>query len=116
MKFYTQWRKPDRQFEKVDPVSVVETSGYIPSEIQIMDMLAAGRQLGEIRRERYDFGPGEDVPADYSDPTRSYGFDMADASAMGREARARIKASAAEAAAQAKLAESSVSKDDGDKV
>lgn len=69
---------------------LVEKSGYIPAEEQIGAMLRAGERLGEFRREAYDFGDKEDIPDDYVDPTRSPGFDLADASALQRDIAARI--------------------------
>lgn len=117
-KFYTAYERPDPQLEPGGGESIVETAGYVPAEVQIMDMMAAGRRLGEYRRERYDFGAGEKVPEDYYDPTRSPAFDLADASALhASSAAAILGAHAAAKAAQAKVEqpEPKVSGDDGGK-
>lgn len=63
---------------------VTETAGYIPKNLQIRQMMLAGENLKEIRDELYDFKPGEDVPEDYIDPTRSPNFDWADADMLLR--------------------------------
>lgn len=70
---------------------MVETGGYIPPEVQIEEMIFAGRRLGEYRKENYDFGADEEIPDDYVDPTRSPGFDMADASAIKSDLKTRLQ-------------------------
>lgn len=64
--------------ETNDGELIVETAGYIPAEIKITSMIDAGRRLLETRLA-YEFDPDQEVPDDYSDPTRNPGFDMADA-------------------------------------
>lgn len=50
---------------------IVEKEGYIPADIQIKNMIDAGVRLGEYRREAYDYGADDEVPADAID-TRSF--------------------------------------------
>lgn len=72
---------------------LVESQGYIPAEVQIEQLISAGKRLGEYRDEMYDFGADEEVPDDFSDPTRSSNFDLADASRLDRQAGEGIKES-----------------------
>lgn len=116
MKIYSVYDKPPFIKEKGGGVSEVETAGYIPAEVQIQDMLNAGRRLGEYRRERYDFGSDEEIPKDYYDPTRSPGFDMADASQLQQSVAARLRERAAQAAVLQEKPEQDVSGADGGKV
>lgn len=84
--------------------SLVETSGYIPANIQIEDMINAGIRLNQSRAEKYDFDSLEADDGEFIDPTRSLGFDMADASRINREVNARLRKQV-EAAEAAKKAE-----------
>lgn len=66
--------------EKNSGKSIVESAGYIPAQKRIENMILAGQRLVDSRKEQYDFD-GE-VDEDYTDPSRSPNFDMADASMM----------------------------------
>ena len=80
MKFYDQFsNKPPADEETNSGESLVEAAGYIPAEVQIMEMIQAGERLGEYRKERYDF---ESIEKDDGtvDPTRRLDYDLADAS------------------------------------
>jgi len=68
----------------MDAMSKVETAGYIPADKQIESFIVAGRRLDQARKEMYDFGPDEEVPDDFIDPTRNGSFDLADAAQLGR--------------------------------
>lgn len=81
--------------------SITETAGYIPAKVQIEQLIAAGARLGEYRKENYDFGPGEEVPDDYNDPTREANFDLADASRLARVTEQNLNAAAAAASQKA---------------
>lgn len=80
MKFHTNYEPPEVDFEKNSGEKKVEKAGYMPAEVQIFQMIQAGQRLGEARKEMFDFAPGQEVDEDVFDPTRSPGFDMADAS------------------------------------
>ena len=71
MDFFTKYKRPAPVLEHPDPVSKVETQGYIPADVQIMRMIDAGRRLDNFRRENFDFGSEEEVEDDFIDPTRS---------------------------------------------
>nr|QJB19761.1 MAG: hypothetical protein [Microvirus sp.] len=77
---------------------IVEKAGYIPAKDQIETMINAGQRLADARA--YEFGPDDDVPDDYYDPTRNPGFDLSDATIMANQADQRLED--AKAAAKAK--------------
>lgn len=87
---------PPAEHEYNDGQSIVETQGYIPAQVQIESMIAAGMRLDTARKEAYDFGSAEEVDPDFEDPTRTVGFDMADASILGSLAKKRLDTAAAE--------------------
>ena len=70
MDFFTKYKRPAPVLEHPDPVSKVETQGYIPADVQIMRMIDAGRRLDNFR-ENFDFGSEEEVEDDFIDPTRT---------------------------------------------
>lgn len=105
MEFYTQWNRPPvKELEMNDGETITEVQGYIPAKKQIENLLTAGARLSAYRRELYDFGPGDEVPEGFEDPTRSPNFDMADASALGEAVERRLRA-------QAKAAKEAVAKE-----
>nr|QJB20350.1 MAG: hypothetical protein [Microvirus sp.] len=56
---------------------VTEVGSYIPAKEQIESFLVGGMALEASRKSRYDFEDA--IDEDFEDPTRSKGFDMADA-------------------------------------
>ena len=96
MDFFGKHRRPKLDEGKMDDVSKVETAGYIPADVQIEMFIQAGRRLDQARKEQFDFGPEEEVPEDFIDPTRKSGFDMADASLLSQEVRSNLERSARE--------------------
>lgn len=101
---YDQFFRPPVEQEMNDGICDVETAGYIPANVQIEQMIAAGERLGTYRKELYDV----DVPVDDLDldPTRTPNFDMADASKIQQSIKGRLaeqKAAAAETAKQAAI-------------
>ena len=94
MDFFGKHRRPKLEEGKMDDVSKVETAGYIPADVQIEMFIQAGRRLDQARKEQFDFGPEEEVPADFIDPTRSGGFDLADATQLGRSTAAALESQA----------------------
>ena len=78
--FYTKSVRPERCKEVNAGPPLVERSGYVPAKVRIENMMLAGQRLVESRNVRYDFDG--DVDEYFDDPTRSPGFDMADASQM----------------------------------
>ena len=84
MDFFGKHRRPTLDEGVMDPVSKTESAGYIPADVQINMFIEAGRRLDKARIEAYDFGPNEEVPEDFIDPTRSGDFDLADASRLGK--------------------------------
>ena len=87
---FTKWKRPKPDKEINSGEQVTETAGYIPADIQIEDMLAAGMRLGEYRREMYDFDANEEVPEDFMDPTRSPGVDVVDVQNAALAVNSRI--------------------------
>jgi len=57
---------------------ITETAGYRPAQIRIEEMIMAGQRLDLGRAAQFDFS-NIDPDDDFYDPTRSKGFDMADA-------------------------------------
>lgn len=65
-------------------VSVTEQTGWLPVSRQVERLLRAGERLQTWRQNAYEFEDGVEIPTDYVDPTRSPGFDMADASELSQ--------------------------------
>jgi len=92
MSYYTKDKRPEKKLEINNGDAIVETAGYRSAEVQISEMLNAGQRLVDYRKQRYEFGGDEVVPADYQDPTRRPGFDMADASMLDKAVKESLKA------------------------
>jgi len=92
MPYYTKDKRPEKKPEINLDDPIVETAGYRSAEVQISEMLMAGQRLVDYRKQRYEFGGDEVVPADYHDPTRRPGFDMADASMLDKAVKESLKA------------------------
>lgn len=69
-------------------VSELDTSGYIPFERRMEELFTSGQSLVEARSEQYDFNVTFDNEGNpvltpeqeaFVDPTRTPGYDMADA-------------------------------------
>jgi len=90
MKIMTKAKYVPYKGEKNDDKKITETAGYIPKNIQIENMMIAGYNLGMARKERYDFGSMAEVDEKFSDPTRRWSYDPAEASRDAREANARL--------------------------
>ena len=87
---YSHFKRPKDVKEINSGEQITECSGYIPADVQIQDMIAAGMRLGEYRREMYDFAADEEVPEDYMDVTRSPGVDVVDVERAGIAVNAKI--------------------------
>ena len=87
---YSHFRRTKDVKEINSGEQITETAGYIPADVQIQDMIAAGMRLGEYRREMYDFAADEEVPEDYMDVTRSPGVDVVDVERAGIAVNAKI--------------------------
>lgn len=96
-------REPEGRVFDFEP-SVTEQAGWLPVSKQVERLLVAGENLADFRRAVYDFSGEKEVPVDFVDPTRSPGFDLADASEVHDAAMERLKAQAQ--AAKAAAAES----------
>jgi len=97
MKLFTHWRRPPSHPEVMDPLTITESAGYVPSKVQIENLIEAGRRLVAYRKEQYDFPNNEDVDDSYEDPTRGPGYDLADASRTAQVVAERLRAQAAAA-------------------
>nr|QJB21690.1 MAG: hypothetical protein [Microvirus sp.] len=84
-------RKPGKGEENTGPV-LVERAGYISPQKQVENLILAGKRLQAFRMENseYDFQPGQVVDEDFTDPTRSTGFDLADAAVLAMGASKRL--------------------------
>lgn len=103
MEFRTKYNAPPIQGEEPGGGKrITESAGYIPAEVQIEEMLLAGKRLGEYRKERYDFAEGEEIPDDFIDPTRAPGFDLAEGSQLEMTMKERFKRLKAEMAERKK--------------
>ena len=87
---YSHFKRPKDVKEINSGEQITETAGYIPADVQIQDMIAAGMRLGEYRREMYDFDDNEEVPEDFMDPTRIPGVDVVDVERAGIAVNAKI--------------------------
>lgn len=86
---YTRDKAP-RDIEPGGGKSIVETSGYVPADVRIKELLMAGVRLADYRAERYDWPQGSIVDEDkLVDPTRRPGYDMADAAQAALAIKAR---------------------------
>ena len=90
MDFFGKYKRPKLDEGKMDPFRT-ESAGYIPAEAQIELFIQAGRKLDQARKEQYDFSADEEVPDDFIDPTRSGGFDLADATQLGIAVNQKIE-------------------------
>jgi len=77
---------------KVDPVTKVER-GYIPLDVRVNDMLAAGRRLVDEKRARFD-SLEQNVPVEELrlDPLREPGVDILDVARIAERQVVKIKA------------------------
>ena len=81
VKVYTWYNAPPEEHEQNDGKSITEQS-FVPAHIQIAQMMRSGELLDQYRKGLYDFTEEEDDDMEWSDPTRSPNFDLADASAI----------------------------------
>lgn len=85
--------KPD--YEVGGGEKLVDASGYVSAEEQILNMLNAGMRLDESRKEMYDtdedFGDDSDFDSVGFDPTRLPGVDPADISQLDRSLGYRMR-------------------------
>lgn len=94
MQIYTQTKRPEKKefLEKNSNEIIVEKAGYVTAKQRIEDMINAGRRLVDHRKANYDFKENEEIDENFDDPTRSPGFDPADASSIMQEIDAKMKA------------------------
>lgn len=86
VEIYSKYFRPKINDEPGGGKSLIEKGSHIPVMQQVRDMIAAGERLGESRKGAFDFDAGEEVPKDVlPDPTRSYNFDLADATRINEE-------------------------------
>jgi len=92
MKFNNPYNRQRINYEKPSGPSRVERAGYIPANVKIESLMAAGKRLVQSRADQYDFQDDKSIDPNFYDPTRRPGFDMADATAMENSLQARIEA------------------------
>lgn len=76
----TRYNQVPLRLEEGGGEILVETAGYVPSDVRIREFIEAGVRLAEYRREAYDFGEDEEVDMSAVDPFRSKSIDMAEIS------------------------------------
>lgn len=94
MALQTRYRLDPLVLEEGGGEILVETAGYVPSDVRIREFIEAGIRLGEYRKEAYDFGTEEEVDFDQADPLRSKAVDIAEVSTLAREVAGRLKKTA----------------------
>lgn len=87
---FTQYHRPKDQYEVNNGEDITEKVGYVPANVLIENMIYAGQRLDLARSDMYDFKDEDEVDDEYIDPTRSPGFDLADASTLGMQVSAKI--------------------------
>lgn len=87
----TNYRRFPKVIPELDKTRITESAGYITAKQRIENMILAGQRLVDYRKEQFDFQPDEEIDPDFTDPTRSKNFDMADATQMGMAADARLQ-------------------------
>lgn len=80
--------------EENSGVTIVERTGYEPAKVKIENMIHAGQRLSDYRKMQYDFTDGQ-IDENFSDPTRSPNFDLADATQLQLQTEANLLASQA---------------------
>lgn len=75
--------------EKNNGPVLVERSGYFTTRQRIQNLLNAGQQLADYRKQIYDFENGE-IDENFTDPTRNSNFDLADATSINMELSDRL--------------------------
>jgi len=78
MRFNTQYDHIKQPPESNSGITKVERAGYIPAQKRIENLMLAGQRLVQSRKEAFDFPDGK-IDFSFTDPTRTKGFDMADA-------------------------------------
>lgn len=78
MQFQTAYNKQHAIPEYNSGKTIVERAGYVSAQKRIESLILAGQRLIESRQAQYDFDY-DSVDEDFEDPTRSPGYDMADA-------------------------------------
>lgn len=88
-KLFSHSNRPKRKPEKNSGIKMVETSGYIPMNRRIDEMIIAGQRLNLSRADQYDqedeYG---DIPLD---PTRKAGLDITDVTRIRDEVKERLR-------------------------
>lgn len=100
---FSQRVRPTRAFQPHGGKVLIEKAGYISAKERIENIIAAGARLLQTRAEMYDFKEGEEIDEDFFDPTRSKGYDMADAFQDGLQVSERLKKAEREAVEKKKV-------------
>ena len=95
MQFNTPYNRTPSPGEVNSGKILVERAGYIPTKQQIENYMLAGKRLAAYRASQgeYDFPPGQEIDENFSDPTRSGDFDLADASQLSMSVEKSLLAS-----------------------
>ena len=91
MRFNTQYDRVKQPPESNSGITLVERAGYISAQVRIENLMLAGQRLVQARKEMYDFPDGK-IDLNFTDPTRSKNYDLADGFQDGLKVEARLKA------------------------
>lgn len=89
--FSTPYNRPPSDAESNSGELLVERVGYISAQKRIENMILAGQRLKDFRSEQFDFPDENSIQYDFDDPTRSKGFDLADATQLSYLTEQKIK-------------------------
>jgi len=88
--FYTKYKRPEKHFKIYEPTET-EQAGYISAKIQIENLIRAGINLINFRKDQYDFTNPDEIDFNVQIPVREPNFDLADASAIEKDLKAKQK-------------------------
>lgn len=115
MRAYNAWEnRPPITPEVLDPVSMVELTGYQSAQEKIESMMEAGMRLVMSRSDQYLVnGDSEDV--DFNNPLATRGLELADLAEIERSTHERLNSQRVRAEAVKKTAEERAKEADHDK-
>lgn len=91
MRFNTQYDRVRQPAETNSGITLVERAGYISAQVRIENLMLAGQRLVQARKEMYDFPDGK-IDLNFTDPTRSKNYDLADGFQDSLKVAAKLKA------------------------
>lgn len=90
IKVYDQFNRPPFEGEINSGEVLVETEGYVPSNVLIENMIYAGQRLDYSRSDYYEYQNGEEVDEGYINPVLDKRLDIVDRENYIRALNGRI--------------------------